>query len=585
MDELEQIRSKVDIVSFIAEYLPLKKAGRNFKVHCPFHNEKTPSFIVSPERQIFHCFGCNVGGDIFSFFMKYENSDFPEALRTLAKRAGVELKKRAFDSEASRTRERLYEVNHLASEFYHYLLTNHPTGEKALSYLRERGIHEGVMKTFQLGFAPNFVDSLIRYLVGKKKYTLADLAKAGLVTSGKDLFQNRVMFPLSDHRGNVVGFSGRIVTSEGEGKYINTPETPIYRKGDHFFGLDRAKEHIKKENVAIVVEGEFDVLQAYQNGIQNVVAIKGTALTPNQAKLICRFTEKVSLCLDQDAAGFIAAKRGIETLENANLSVSVIRLEVGKDPDESLRTNPSLFQKAVKRAVSIYDFLIEEATARFNVKEAEGKKKMSEEVVPFLANIQNAIVKDHYVQKLASAIDVSYDAVLREVARVEKKEGVREEPSAIKEKRDREEVFAEYLLALLIQATDPKSLFVRVREAIKTIAFPRSLAFQKIFGYLDDFLTAQPFSIKKFVQFVPQELIPTIDRAYLLFLPSVPNGKYLLEVEKTIRELKLFLLRNQMREVGEKIKRAEEERNERELAVLKESFKRLTLKLSLPAVE
>lgn len=581
MDELDQIRQKIDIVSFISEYLPLKKAGRNFKVNCPFHNEKTPSFVVSPERQIFHCFGCGAGGDIFTFLMKYENLEFPEALRILAKRAGVELKRRVFDTQASKTRERLYEINHLASEFYHYLLTAHSSGKKAQDYLRKRGISEESIKTWKLGFAPNLWDSLIKFLVGKKKYQIKELEEAGLVVPGKDRFRNRIIFPLTDHRGNIVGFSGRLLedpsTSSGQAKYINTPETLIYHKGDLFYGLDKAREVIKKEDSAILVEGEFDVIQSFQNSVKNVIAIKGTALTQNQAGLISRFTENINLCLDKDSAGELANKRGIEILENAGLQVKIIKVP-GKDPDESWRGNSVPFKKAIKNPIPIYDFILESALSRFDAKEASGKKKISDEVIPFLVKITNEIIKNHYLKKLSQTLEVSEEAVFQEIEKLEKK--LKASPvAAIEnkkgEKRDRGEILAEYLLALVLQQSAPEIFLDNITSSV--IINP---LYQKIFQLLRVFSSENKFSIKKFIEFVPSELIPAIDRSFLLTLPdNLSEEKFRLEIEKTIRELEILALRKNMDEIVQKIKLAEKEKKERELRVLKETFSKLTSQL------
>ncbi|MBI1919132.1 DNA primase [Candidatus Microgenomates bacterium] len=586
MDELEQIRQKIDIVSLISEYLPLKKTGRNFRVNCPFHNEKTPSFTVSPERQIFHCFGCSVGGDIFTFLMKYENLEFPEALRTLAQKAGVELKKRDFDSEGSKIKQKLYEINHLASEFYHYLLTSHTVGKKALDYLGQRGISQGAIKTFKLGFSPSAANSLTKFLVNKKKYTMRDLDQAGLVIGGRDRFRSRIIFPLKDHRGNIVGFAGRTLeeahsASSVQAKYVNTPETLIYHKGDLFFGLDLAREAIKKEDSVVIAEGEFDVIQGFQHGIGNMVAIKGTALTQNQANLISRFTENISLCLDQDKAGELANLRGIEILENANLQVKVVEMPSGKDPDESLKENPALFKQAVKKSLSMYDFIIKSALSHFDRTEAGGKKKVSEQVVPFLGRIRNEIVKNHYIKKLSEELSVSEESVAREVARQDKNQQLIAQPAALADKRKREEVLLEYLLALVLQHPTPQVLLEKLDEDITT-----SSLYQKIIKELKRFWEKdkdRKFSIKDLVAALPAELVPAVDRSFLLMLPSKLDlaGEYLAEVEKIVRELKKLLLKEKMQELSSKIRQAEKDKNESELEVLRKTFGELASQLSI----
>ncbi|MGH7245370.1 MAG: DNA primase, partial [Candidatus Levyibacteriota bacterium] len=317
MDQVSEIRNKIDIVALIQEFVPLKKMGRNFKANCPFHGEKTPSFVVSPERQIWHCFGCNKGGDVYTFLMEYEHMEFPEALRILADRAGVRLVNQAFDTGVSSKKETIYKLNRLAAEFYHYLLVKHQLGKIALSYVLERRhIKTQTLNTFLLGFAPQTGNALTTYLVKKKGYKKEDILEAGLATQRGsqlyDFFQGRLMFPLFDHRDNIIGFSGRILEdNEKTSKYINTRDTLAYHKGMTFFGLNSAKQAIKKEQNAILMEGEFDVISSFQEGITNAVAVKGTALTQDQVSLLARFTPMISLCFDTDSAGQEAFKRSL----------------------------------------------------------------------------------------------------------------------------------------------------------------------------------------------------------------------------------------------------------------------------------
>jgi len=329
MTDVELVKSKIDIVSFLSDYITLKKAGRNFKALCPFHSEKTPSFVVSPERQSWHCFGsCGEGGDVISFLEKWENLEFLEALRILAKKVGVTLSNYTPSSQ-TQLKDRLIEANHLASEFYHYLLVNHKIGKRAREYLESRRIKNETIKTFMLGYAPESWDSLLKYLL-KKGYQTGEIHQAGLVVKSDrgryyDRFRGRLMFTLCDHRGNVIGFSGRLldeeihseykrgVYSERErgAKYVNTAETPVYIKGNTLYGLYITKEAIKKEKEAVLVEGEFDMLSSFQAGAANVCAIKGSALTEGQLLLLKRYTENLILALDSDFAGSEAAKRGI----------------------------------------------------------------------------------------------------------------------------------------------------------------------------------------------------------------------------------------------------------------------------------
>ena len=277
MDQASSVREKIDIVSLISEYIPLKKMGRNFTTLCPFHSENTPSFVVSSERQIWHCFGCGKGGDAFTFLMEYENLEFVEALRLLAKKAGVTLKIGG-DSFTTSKKENIYSLNNLASDYYNFVLTKHEAGKSAMEYLiKKRGLSLELIKTFNIGFAPSGGMDLSNYLMKKKNFKREDLIDAGLSFQKDnrivDFFRNRIIFPLIDHRGNTVGFSGRSIDDKSYGpKYINTRDTLVYHKGGMFFGLNKAKEEIKKEEFAIVVEGEFDVISLHKEGIKNTIA-------------------------------------------------------------------------------------------------------------------------------------------------------------------------------------------------------------------------------------------------------------------------------------------------------------------------
>ncbi|MBI2074703.1 MAG: DNA primase [Candidatus Levybacteria bacterium] len=589
MDQLSQVREKIDIVSLISEFIPLKKFGRNFSTVCPFHKEKSPSFVVSPERQIWHCFGCNRGGDCFSFLMQYENIEFPEALRMLAKRAGVELKRFKYDDGIASQKEKIYTINRQALEFYHYVLTKHPVGVKALSYLlEERKINDAVLKTFMLGFAPSSGNALVNYLISKKGYAKEELVNAGLATQkGRmvvDFFAHRILFPLFDHRDNVVGFSGRVMDNSSLAKYVNTRETLVYHKGSVFFGLNIAKNEIKKDNRAIIMEGELDVISSFQTGVANVVAVKGTALTENQVSLISRFAKEVSLCFDQDNAGQEAIKRSLPILEKNGLTTTIIVIPNGKDPDESVKENPGVFKKAVKEAVGAYDFLISKALSLFDKKTAEGKKKISDELLPFIANIENEIVKEHYLKKLANELDTSFESINKQVDRIIKK--ISDKPIILqtKEKRLREEVLEEYLVALLLQGSDVKDVIKKVSKILSGFSLSVS-SLQRIFNDLSVFLDQYEFDRQKFEKTLPTELLSSYDVCYLLPLPVFSQDKYKNEVERVANELKVLYLKNKIRQIGEKIKTKEKNQadisdEDVELKELEKEFSVLVSKLA-----
>lgn len=592
MDQVAQIREKTDIVTLLSEYLPLKKLGRNFKTTCPFHSEKSPSFVVSPERQIWHCFGCSKGGDVFTFLMEYESLEFPEALRILAKRTGIELEQYKGTSAATSKKEEIYKINKLAAEFYHYILMSHPAGRKALTYLlEERKISPEVIKTFQLGFSPRTGDTLVEYLITKKKFKKEDVSDAGLssLRFGKiaDFFTNRIMFPLLDHRDNVIGFSGRVLdeSSTQMGKYINTRETMVYHKGEVFFGLHSAKGEIKKENRAIIMEGEFDVISSFQEGITNAVAVKGTALTPMQVNLLARFCSKVSLCFDQDNAGQEALKRSIPTLEKKGMTITVVLTPGGKDPHDALLSDSFVFKQAVKHDIGVYDYLIDQTVKKYKGENAENKKHISDTVLPLLQNIENEIIKEHYMRLLATKLDTSYESIERQIEKNKTQDIAEKVTQAVKEKKSRDEMLEEYIVSLLIQSPSPKK---SVDILVQTVGndMPSQRAYHKILHRLiAHFAHQDAFDIKQFGDSLPEELIKTYDTCFLYPLPKFADETdFLKEIEKKAKELHMQYVRAHMKQVSDKMKEKETKgqttaQEDSELIKLQEEFTKLSSQL------
>lgn len=561
MDQIEEVRRKTDIVQLISEAVTLKKAGRNFRALCPFHEEKTPSFMVSAERQMFKCFGCQKGGDAFKFVMERERLDFGEALRLLADRAGVQLKDYRPGPD-QKVKEKLLEINHLASEYYHYLLTEHQAGRPALDYLLKRGVSKNSIKTFKLGFSANEWEGLRRFLTKKKNYHDEDLERAGLAIKGNrgwyDRFRDRIMFPLFDHRNRVVGFSGRVFDKESkEAKYVNSPETFLYHKSEVLYGLETTKEAIKKVGKAVVVEGELDLISSYQAGVTNVVAIKGSALTEQQIELLKRFCEHLVLALDMDAAGDAASRRGIELAEAKGLNVRVIRLEYGKDPDECAQHSARLWKDSVIKAVPIYDFYIESAKTRFGTGTPEGKRQISDELSPFLARIGNQVIKAHYIKKLAEVLGVSEDAVNQEVDKkfIPRSPGEVGQAPKQEEPCSRQERLEEYLLALVL-ALDSKMAAAVKRIDGKSLSQGASA---RVFSQLQQWFTRQTtWEINRFVATLPEELVGAVDSAYLTDLKQTASDEAALttEIDKTLSALKAIAVKAKLTQLTQAIKEA-----------------------------
>ncbi|MBU0963575.1 DNA primase [Patescibacteria group bacterium] len=418
-DNIDEIKSKVDVVDLIQEFIQLKPAGtNNFKANCPFHHEKTPSFMVSRDKQIWHCFGCGEGGDIFGFLMKMEGLEFPEALRILAKKAGVQLQYQ--DPAISNQKTKLQDICRAAARFYHKVLVDHPKAKVVRDYLKGRQMKDMTIETWQLGYAPEAWDTLNKYLV-QKGYNEEDIFLAGLSLKKDrgvgyiDRFRNRLMFPIWDIHGNVIGFGGRWLGEDKEGvaKYINSPQTLIYDKSRVLYGIDKARQDIKKEKLAVVVEGYMDCISSHEAGVTNVVASSGTALTPEQVRLLKRYSINVAFAFDQDLAGDNAAKRGIEVAWQEEISTKIIRLPQGKDPDELIKKDPAQWPAAIAKAQSIMEFYFESTLAKADLDNVEDKKKVAKILLNIISKLADPIEQTHYIQKLAGLLQVE-EEILRD---------------------------------------------------------------------------------------------------------------------------------------------------------------------------
>ncbi|MFA5991400.1 MAG: DNA primase [Candidatus Doudnabacteria bacterium] len=417
---LQEIKDRLDLVDVISGYIPVKKAGMNFKAPCPFHNEKTPSLIISPQKQIWHCFGCGEGGDVFGFVIKYENLEFKDALKLLAGKAGVTLPQyKAQDKGVVDEKELLLRINNFAARYYHEVLTTSSSGKIALEYLKNRGVTDGTIKQWQIGYAPEEFHFLEQALV-KKQVAINDLVKAGVSAKNErgqvyDRFRGRVTFPICNYFGDVVGFTARILKNDDKSaKYINSPETPIYNKSKTLFGLNFAKEAIRKKDEMVIVEGQMDCISLHQAGFNNVIASSGTAYNESAVDFTSarRLSKNVKLCFDSDQAGQIALKKTGEMLLRQGFRVKVVTLVSAKDPDELVRKSPGLWDKAVSEAVWFLDYYIDLAGVKFPAGSVEQKLFLNEQVVPFLGFITDALEQDHYIHKIVTGFGV-FERTLR----------------------------------------------------------------------------------------------------------------------------------------------------------------------------
>ena len=431
MSVIDEVKERVDIVDVISNSVPLKKAGQNYKGLCPFHAEKTPSFVVFPDTQSWHCFGaCGTGGDVFAFIMRQENTDFSDALKILAQRAGVELQPQTEEQRIEEDlRQRLVTIHKLAATYFHNRLLISPDGETARKYLARRGLTQDTIDRFGLGYAPDDWQSLGSHLTSKG-YKDSDLLSSGLVIvreSGSgyyDRFRNRVIIPIRDHSGHPIGFGGRVL-DDSQPKYLNSPETPIFGKGRVLYGLDLAKPAIRAQDATIVVEGYMDVIQAHQHGISNVVAAMGTALTEKQVKTLRRYARTIVLALDPDTAGGQATLRGLDlsrritlhevvqigtaVVESQYSSESDVRIAVlppGQDPDDVIRDSPEIWTQLIDDALPVIDYYFRLMEGQFDLSSAQGKVEAAEQLLPVLRDIDNPIQRAHYIQKLSRIIHV-----------------------------------------------------------------------------------------------------------------------------------------------------------------------------------
>lgn len=435
MDHVDEIKKRIDVVDLVSSYLTLKKAGKNFKACCPFHGEKTPSFMVSPEKQIWYCFGCNQGGDIFTFVEKMEGLDFVGAMNLLADKAGVIVEKRDFAKKGEK--EKHLEMMKAASDFFSYILNQHNAGQEALKYLIEkRRLSRETVESFGLGYSPTGPDTLKKFLL-KKGFKENDIMEMGLITKNSrgqivDKFRERIMFPIRNQAGKVVAFGGRIFKEQKNPnftppKYMNSPQTPLYDKSSVLYGLFEGKGDIREKDIAIVVEGYLDVISSHQAGIKNVVASSGTALTSGQVNVLGRYTKNIAFCFDNDSAGQIAMKRAMEMTQFEDINVKAIVIDGAKDPDELINKNPSAWGAYCSKPIPILDFYYDFIFSLNNgAKSSDDKKKITKDFLPLVKNIQNEIERAYWVKRISQDIGVDEKYIISALSKTksERKEGV-----------------------------------------------------------------------------------------------------------------------------------------------------------------
>lgn len=569
MSPVDEIKNRLDIVEVVQGYIRLKKAGKDYKALCPFHKEKNPSFYVSPSKQIWHCFSCNMGGDMFTFVQKIEGVEFADSLRILAKKAGVVLKKE--DPKIRSKRNILYEICEEASNFFQEQLEKNKSVQ---DYLKNRGLQSKIIKDFRIGFALASWDALYKHLneLGFKK---DDIEKAGLLSKKEgttkyyDRFRNRIIFPIFDLNTQIVGFSGRIYGKEDTrgAKYINTPETLIYNKSRVIYGLDKAKLALRKEKQCVLVEGQFDVIMAHQAGNKNTVAVSGTALTLDHLRILKRYTENLVFSFDADAGGEEATKRAIGITQQMEFNVKVVLIPKDKDPADIIKEGSKKWQGILNKAKPIMEFYFENTFAKYSKKlTIDQKREIAKELLYPIKNIINTVEQAHWLQVLASKLKVEEKALIEALRRVRaRQEGEEVFTTPKVSKKLRIEELEEYVLGLVLKYPEHSSF---LKKNFKENLFTKP-ELRKIFHSLKS---------KKKLSEEEKYL-----KNYLIFKVEycdLEEKEILTEIDCCIKEIKSIKLKQEMNELSLDIKEAEQENEKTKLKKLTQKFSKLAEELN-----
>ena len=551
---IDEIKSRLDIVDVVKDYVKLEKAGINYRARCPFHTEKTPSFFVNPSRQIWHCFGsCGEGGDIFKFIMKIEGVEFGDALRILANKAGVKLRKE--DPKLKSAKQRIYEICDWALKFFERQMDS-VDGNKALKYLNNRGIDNSQIKKWRIGYAPNEWNALLSFL-STKGYLSNEIEAAGLAVKKEgtnrfyDRFRGRIMFPIFDFNSQPIGFGGRILEGDKEAKYLNTPNTALYDKSKVLYGLDKAKNRIREMDACILVEGYTDVIMSHFAGFENTVSSSGTALTTYQLSMIKRYTDNLITAFDMDDAGASATSRGIDLAQSMGFNIKVVIMLPGLDPADMAR-NKDDFAKAINNAVSVMDFYFQKAVENKDVSLPENKKKIAEYLLPKIAKISSNIEKDHWVQKLAQLLNVKEESVVSDMNKIKIDDfSPLEDNNIINVKKSRKHLIEDRFLMIL--ASNPEL----IKEVKDRSIFSKDCL--EVVEYLEGNNNID-------------EIKEKVD--ILSMRASMESFDPKAELFKCINGLKIINLKNTLADISEKIKEAE---NKKDLGLVDNLMKEFAL--------
>jgi len=562
---IDQIKERLDIVDVIRGYIKVHKAGVNYRAACPFHNEKKGSFFISPTKQIWHCFGaCSEGGDIFKFVMKIEGVEFGDALRILAQKAGVELKKQSPEFAKLRTeKQRLYEVTNLACNFFQTQLQQSQAGKEAKKYLLDRGMTEESIEKWRIGYSPDVWQGLFNFLTGRG-YNQNEIEKVGLALKSNkgryfDRFKGRIMFPIFDLSSQVVAFGGRIFKQEKrydgqeEAKYINSPATILYDKSRTLYGLNKGGIEIRKKDQCLLVEGYMDVIMTSQVGIENVVSTSGTALTLEQLRILKRYTDNLFTAFDMDLAGNSATKRGIDLAQAEGFNIKIVTMPEGKDPADVALEGTENFQQLIDNAKSIHDFYFENTFSKFDKKTIDGKRGISKTLLPVIKKIPNKIEQMVWVQSLANGLGVREEVVLEELEKTKYEDShFSRESTKVDEvkRRTRKDLLEERLITLIIK--EPKNMDLINQENLKFFSLD-------VVNILDS-LKNSPTGGEK------------LDHLFLKAEVELVDLDFEKEFQNCFQELKSLILRDSRNNISREIREAEQNKNLEKVQELTQKF-------------
>ena len=604
LSPIDEIKSRLDIVEVIGSYIKLKKAGANYRALCPFHSEKNPSFFVSPARQIWHCFGCGKGGDIFGFVKEIEGVEFGDALRILAQRAGVELRPRSPEWQKFKTeRQRLYEICELATKFFEKQLGGSSFGKEARKYLLGRGIKEESIKKWRIGYSPDTWKGISDFLVSNG-YKNEEIEKAGLSLKNEqglyyDRFRGRIIFPIFDLNSQVIGFGGRIFsvnqrTVQRESastiaKYINTPNTILYDKSRILYGLDKAKVEIRKKDFCLLMEGYTDVILAHQAGIANTVSTSGTALTTSQLAILKRYSDNLYLAFDMDIAGDSATKRGIDLAQLRGFNLKIVTLPEDKDPADIISKDPKEFEKLVDNSLSILDFYFQNAFSQFDKAKPEGKREISKILLPVIKRVSNKIEQSFGISKLAKNLEVKEEKVEEELKKIKpapyraegsgaglEEETLGLEPEEIINRantKSRKELLEERLITLILKKPEnPEGEQVPYGAGLNLIeGYPLSFFFPKTKKIIlalkkNSGLESLSDETKDFFNYL----------ALKSDIEEIEEKEIVPEIKFCLKEIQSLEIKNKLNEISKEIKKAEGEKNFGKVKKLTQEFCQLS---------